>query len=141
MITFQADGISFKLKGSRKHSKWLRAVAKDEGFKILELNYIFKSDEGLLTINQEYLKHDTYTDIITFDNSDEQGIIEGDIFISVDRVKENAAKFKTDFENELRRVLAHGVLHLCGYKDKSASQSSEMRSKEEDALLLFESLA
>lgn len=140
MITFQADGISFNLKGKRKLSRWLNSMAKIEGFRILDLNYIFKSDEGLLTINQAYLQHDTYTDIITFDNSDEQGIIEGDIFISIERVKDNASKFKTDFENELRRVLAHGLLHLCGYKDKSASQSSEMRSKEEEALLLFESL-
>ncbi|MCL4162988.1 UNVERIFIED_CONTAM: hypothetical protein GTU68_054667 [Idotea baltica] len=93
------------------------------------------SDEGLHKINLEYLNHDTYTDIITFDNSEEEGIIESDIFISIDRVKENAESFKTTFDNELRRVLAHGVLHLCGYKDKSDEDAKLMREMEEASLV------
>jgi len=99
-----------------------------------DLNYIFMSDEELLKINQQYLNHDTYTDIITFDNSEDEGCIHGDIFISIDRVTENAENFKTEFETELRRVLAHGLLHLCGYKDKSEKEAELMRGMEENAL-------
>ncbi|AWV96992.1 rRNA maturation RNase YbeY [Arcticibacterium luteifluviistationis] len=137
MITFQSQDIKFDLKGKLKTKAWLKEVAQKEGFKIQDLNYIFMSDEGLHKINLEYLNHDTYTDIITFDNSEEEGIIESDIFISIDRVKENAESFKTTFDNELRRVLAHGVLHLCGYKDKSDEDAKMMREMEEDSLLSF----
>lgn len=97
------------------------------------------SDESLLEINREYLKHNTYTDIITF-NYNEGKNIAGDIFISVDRVKENAQKFEVKFEEELHRVMIHGVLHLCGYKDKSKTDSGLMRKKENNALLLFKKL-
>lgn len=134
MITFQAHDIKFDLKGKLKTKAWLKEIAKKEGFKIRDLNYIFMSDEGLHKINWEYLNHDTYTDIITFDNSEEEGIIESDIFISIDRVKENAESFKTTFDNELRRVLAHGVLHLCGYKDKSDEDAKLMREMEDYSL-------
>ena len=109
-----------------------------QNFKLSEINYIFSSDEYLHKINLQYLDHDTYTDIITFDNSEEEKLIEGDIFVSIDRVKENARDFNSPFEQELRRVLVHGVLHLCGYFDKSVEDEKLMRMKEEFYLNLFE---
>ena len=137
-ISFQFDTVSkpafFR---SSKIKNWLKAIATKESFAIQELNYIFLSDEELLKINIEYLNHNTYTDIITFDNSEEKGKIESDIFISLERVMANAEKFNTTFENELLRVLAHGLLHLCGYKDKKKSDIEMMRKKEEESLLLF----
>ncbi len=131
MISFYSEKEGFKVKEVLKKKKWLKKLAENEGFKISELSYIFMDDEALLKINIEYLQHDTYTDIITFDNSEKKGKIEGDIFISVDRVNENATKFKVDFETELLRVLAHGLLHLCGYKDKKKEEETLMRAKEE----------
>ena len=117
---------------------WLKKIATKENKSIKDLNYIFCSDEYLLSINQQYLKHNTYTDIITFDNSNkEEENISGDIFISLERVKENAEKFNVSFEKELFRVLAHGLLHLIGYKDKTAKDSKIMRSKEDEALLSY----
>jgi probable rRNA maturation factor len=140
MITYQSENIDFILKEKRKTSKWLKQITQNEGFRITELNYIFLNDEKLYEINLEYLDHDTYTDIITFDNSEEEDIIEGDIFISIDRIRENAATFQTSFENELRRVIAHGLLHLCGYKDKSDEDAKKMREMENESLRLWESL-
>lgn len=137
MISYHSEHSEFELKDKRKYSKWLKQIAQKEGFEVAELNYIFLTDEGLYEINMEYLNHDTYTDIITFDNSDESGVIEGDIFISVDRVKENADGFKTSFENELRRVMAHGLLHLLGYKDKSDNDEKQMREMEEKSLEMW----
>ncbi|MFT5885357.1 MAG: putative rRNA maturation factor [Arcticibacterium sp.] len=134
MITFQSQDIKFDLKEKRKTKNWLKSIALKKEFKMGDLNYIFMSDEELLKINQQYLNHDAYTDIITFDNSEDEGSIHGDIFISIDRVKENAENFKTEFETELRRVLAHGLLHLFGFKDKSDDESKLMRKMEEDAL-------
>jgi rRNA maturation RNase YbeY len=137
-ISFHFDKISkpsfFK---SSKIKSWLNTIASNEKFSIKELNYIFLDDEGLLKINIEYLNHDTYTDIITFDNSEESGKIEGDIFISMERVEANAKKFNTTFENELHRVLIHGLLHLCGYKDKKKADVELMRKKEEESLTLL----
>lgn len=137
-ITFHFDNISkptfFK---STKIKSWLKAIAAKEKFVIKDLNYVFLDDEGLLKINIEYLNHDTYTDIITFDNSEEKGKIESDIFISLERVEANTKKFNTTFENELHRVLAHGLLHLCGYKDKKKPDIEIMRMKEEQCLTLF----
>ncbi|MDX1903199.1 MAG: rRNA maturation RNase YbeY [Thermonemataceae bacterium] len=104
------------------------------------MNFIFCDDAYLLQINQEYLNHDTYTDIITFDNAEKKGVLESDIFISVERVKENAQNLQIDFEQELRRVLIHGVLHLLGYKDKNKTQEQEMRAKEDEALLWWQNL-
>ncbi len=140
MISYTSEGIRFRLKQKRLLSKWLREIAMLESMNIRDLNYIFLSDEGLLAINQQYLNHDTYTDIITFDNSEDHSLIEGDIFISVDRVKENALSFKTAFEDELRRVMAHGLLHLCGYKDKKKAEASEMRIMEEKSLAIWKNL-
>lgn len=134
MINFFTEDIDFKPKNSRKLKQWVKESALAEGYKILELNYIFCSDEYLHQMNVEYLDHDTLTDIITFDNSETQGKIEGDIFISIDRVKENAQDFEVSFEYELSRVLIHGVMHLCGYKDKTDDEAKEMRGKENQYL-------
>ena len=133
-ITFFEEGISYKLKNKTAVRKWLTDTIVAEGFKLNELNYIFCSDEYLLQINQQYLDHDTYTDIITFDNSEEEGIIVGDIFISIERIKENAAKFSVTEAQELHRVMVHGVLHLLGYKDKSATDKKKMTLKEDHYL-------
>ena len=142
MITFQFDKISkptfFK---SIKIKSWLKAIAQQENYTIKDLNYIFLNDEDLLKINIEYLNHDTYTDIITFDNADTltsaSRKIESDIFVSLERVEANAKKFNTTYENELHRVLAHGLFHLCGYKDKKKSDVELMRKKEEESLELL----
>jgi rRNA maturation RNase YbeY len=112
----------------------LKKVAKKEGYSIVGLNYIFCSDEYLLQINKDFLEHDYYTDIITFDQSEVKGKIEGDIFISIDRVKDNAKTVGSTFTQELHRVLAHGLLHLTGYKDKTPKDAKKMRAKEEEAL-------
>lgn len=139
-INFFTEDIDFELPQKLKHKNWLKELAKIEGYKILELNYIFCSDEYLFQINVEYLNHDDYTDIITFDNSEDEKTIEGDIFISIDRVKENATKLDQEFNKELNRVISHGALHLMGYKDKSESESQKMRLMEDLAITLYEKL-
>ena len=101
------------------------------------MNYIFSNDDYLLKINQDFLQHDTYTDIITFDNSSQKGKIDGEIYISVDRIKENAQIQQIGFDSELHRVMAHGLLHLCGYKDKSEADIKKMREKEDEAIEKF----
>jgi probable rRNA maturation factor len=136
-INFYNQDISFKLSNPRKTTSWIKNAIRKEGFKLIQVNYIFCSDEYLREMNIEYLNHKTYTDIITFDNSEKEGQIEGDIFISIDRVKENAEKLKIHFSEELRRVLIHGILHLAGYSDKSARQKAEMRKKENFYLSRF----
>ena len=133
MITFLTEDITFGLKEKLKHKAWLKDAAKAEGFAIGELNYIFCSDAYLLDINQKYLGHDTLTDIVTFDNSEDPKMIEGDIFISIERVRENAIKFDTK-DAELKRVMIHGLLHLAGYKDKDKAQKELMRNKENEHL-------
>ena len=130
MIQFCTEDITFSLKDKLKHKAWLNEVAKQEGKKILELSYVFCSDDYLLQINQEYLNHDTLTDIVTFDNSEDPKKIEGDIFISIDRVKENGDKLGTS-ETELERVMVHGLLHLLGYKDKKKEDKALMTEKED----------
>ncbi len=134
MISFNIEVSGFRLTERNRKKELLKGIIREHGFKPGELNYIFVSDEELLKINIEYLNHQTYTDIITFDNSESEERIEGDIFISVDRVRENALKFKTSFERELIRVMAHGVLHLAGYKDKKTEEAQAMREAEERAL-------
>ena len=130
MIQFCSEDITFSLKEKLKHKAWLNEVAKQEGKKILELTYVFCSDMYLLQINQEYLNHDTLTDIVTFDNSEDPKKIEGDIFISIERVKENGDKLGTS-ETELERVMVHGLLHLLGYKDKKKEDKALMTEKED----------
>jgi rRNA maturation RNase YbeY len=136
MIAFLTEDITFELKEKLKHKAWLKDAAKAEGFKIGELNYIFCSDAYLLDINQKYLGHDTLTDIVTFDNSEDPKMIEGDIFISIERVRENALKFDTA-ESELKRVMVHGLLHLAGFKDKDKAQKELMTLKENEHLKTY----
>ncbi|MDO3626764.1 rRNA maturation RNase YbeY [Mucilaginibacter sp. BT774] len=133
-INFFEEDISFKLKNKTAVKQWVKAAIEAEGYKLKELNYIFCSDEYLLKINQQYLDHDTYTDIVTFDNSEKDGIIEGDIFISIDRIRENAIKFNSGEIHELHRVIIHGVLHLLGYQDKAAEKKKIMTAKEDHYL-------
>jgi rRNA maturation RNase YbeY len=130
-IRFFTEDISFSLKNKGLVRKWIKQTISDESHKLRELNFIFCSDQYLLSINQQFLNHDTYTDIITFDNSDKEGHIIGDIFISVDRVQENAESFKTELEDELQRVMIHGTLHLLGYPDKGKEAKVIMTQKED----------
>lgn len=136
-ITFHSEDVDFHLVNEKKRIKWVINSIKNEAKTVGEISYIFCSDEYLHKMNLEYLNHDTYTDIITFDYT-EKNIVSGDIFISIDRVKENAIKFKSHFENELSRVIIHGALHLMGYKDKSAQEKEQMRSKEDFYLTLLD---
>ncbi|GAA4109539.1 rRNA maturation RNase YbeY [Aquimarina addita] len=117
-------------------SNWIKDIIKSESKKEGELNFIFCNDAYLLKINQDFLNHDTYTDIITFDNSIGNEL-HSDVFISYERVIDNAVTFDVVEEEELRRVMAHGVLHLCGYKDKSDKEKEVMRKKEDEKLLMF----
>ena len=134
-INFFQEEIRFKLPNPRIRSRWLRAVAISEKNSVASINFIFCSDHYLKKINVEYLAHNTFTDIITFDYSDTGGI-QGDVFISIDRVKENSQKFKTEFTDELDRVMVHGLLHLLGYSDKTKAAKSLMRKKEDAYLSL-----
>lgn len=119
------------------YSNWIQSIVSKYKVELTHLNYVFCSDEYLLQINIEQLNHDYYTDIITFDLSEEEGKIEGDIFISVDRVKDNASQNNTELNNELNRVISHGLLHLIGYKDKEAEEKNDMRKNEDACLSLF----
>lgn len=130
-IHFFYENIPFKLKQALKLKTWIKATVQKEGFELGQLNYIFCSDEALLERNIQFLQHKTLTDIITFDLSEEEGLIEGEIYISVDRVKDNAGKFSKSFEDELHRVIIHGVLHLVGYGDKKPKLKAIMREKED----------
>jgi len=134
-INFYSEN-EFILEETNKHAKWIEAVIASENMKLEEINYIFCDDEYMLKLNVEFLNHDTYTDIITFNNNVGR-ILQGDIFISTERVKENAETFGVIFEEELRRVLSHGILHLCGYNDKTETDSLIMRDKEEEKMKLF----
>ncbi|GAB4260175.1 MAG: rRNA maturation RNase YbeY [Saprospiraceae bacterium] len=134
-ISYHYEEIDFSLSDENAESAWLMDLIEKEGCRLQMLNYIFCSDEYLHRINLEYLEHDTFTDIITFPYADPP-VIEGDIFISVERVAENAKAFGVSFEVELARVMAHGVLHLCGYKDKKPEEQSMMRQKEDESLEL-----
>jgi probable rRNA maturation factor len=133
-INFFEEDISFKLKDKNKVKAWIKSTIETEGYKLNELNYIFCSDQHLLKINQQYLDHDTYTDIITFDNSEKDRVIEGDIFISIDRIRDNAIKFNSGEINELHRVIIHGALHLLGYQDKKAESKKIMTGMEDHYL-------
>ena len=132
-ISFQNQNIDFTLREKAKVRSWIKLIIGSEKKELGQLNFVFTNDEEVLKTNVQFLKHNTYTDIITFDYCEEKKI-NGDIIISVERVKENAEKFKSDFGTEIKRVIIHGVLHLCGYKDKSDKDSKIMRSKENAAL-------
>ncbi|GAB3182508.1 rRNA maturation RNase YbeY [Telluribacter humicola] len=141
MITFFQEDVSFKIPTPLKTKRWLKAVVEAEGAQLNHLNYIFCSDDYLLDVNRQYLEHDYYTDIITFDTSDEEeDQIEGDIFVSIDRIKDNAQNLNKTFEDEFRRVLVHGVLHLIGFDDTTDDSKAEMRKKEDDYLQIFKDL-
>jgi len=133
-IQFFEEDISYKLKNKALVRQWIKDTITAEGFKLKELTYVFCSDAYLLPMNQQYLDHDTYTDIITFDNSEVEGDIVGDIFISVERIRENAAKFNITETDELHRVIIHGALHLLGYTDKTVVTKKKMTQKEDEYL-------
>jgi probable rRNA maturation factor len=135
MIDFNYE-TEFSLDNEVTISRWISNVILSENKKEGEINYIFCDDEYLLQINQEHLSHDYYTDIISFDYS-VGNEINGDMFISVDRVRENASDFNVSFDEELKRVIVHGVLHYCGYKDKTESDEELMRQKEDEKLAMF----
>lgn len=135
MISFNYE-TDFELENEAQYEDWISRIIESEGFDEGEINYIFCDDEYLHKINVEYLYHDTLTDIISFDYT-VGNLIQGDIFVSVERVQDNANDFKVSFEEELKRVLSHGVLHYCGYKDKSPEDEAVMRSKEEEKMQMF----
>ena len=135
-IHYFSNQIDFKPKNQRKTTLWIASVAKKEKKAIGEISYVFCTDEYLLSLNQQFLNHNTFTDIITFDYSEGKKELSGEIYISIDRVADNAAKFKSDFHDELHRVMIHGVLHLAGYKDKKPTDKALMRKKEEACLSL-----
>lgn len=146
MIRYFTEDTTFTLKGKRLISKWLKQVAQENGHVLGELNYIFCSDPYLLAINQQFLDHDYFTDIITFDNSDDffqetgRKGVSADIYISIDTVKANGAAYGEGFERELHRVIVHGLLHLVGYDDVSEWKQRRMRAAENRALKLLETM-
>ncbi|PSL49301.1 rRNA maturation RNase YbeY [Chitinophaga niastensis] len=133
-IQFTSHEIKDNLKEKRKLKAFLADLFKAEGQGLKSLHYVFCSDTYLLEINKQFLQHDTYTDIVTFEMGEDSSITEGEIYISVDRVVDNAEKFKVPVNQELHRVIFHGALHLCGFKDKSKADAALMRSKEDEYL-------
>jgi len=139
-INYQSQDIKFVLKEKRKISRWINDVIKSHQKKLGIVSYIFCSNEYILELNQKYLNHNYFTDIITFDYCSDNKV-EGDIFISVDTVLDNSHRFKTNYNDELLRVIIHGVLHLVGFSDKTAKQQKQMRVLEDEALSIFYSYA
>ena len=138
MIKFFNSEIDFSLKSKNKYTSWILSTFKSENIiKDIELSVVFCSDDALLKINQSFLGHDYYTDIITFPIEETDKVLEAELYISIDRIKDNATKEKVSFYKELNRVIIHGVLHLCGYGDKTEQQIKTMRSKEDFYLFLF----
>lgn len=136
-VFFHSHEVDVRLKDRRKLKAFLANLFQKEGFLLRRLDYIFCNDAYLLKINQSYLHHNTYTDIITFDLSEKKAEKSAEIYISKERVKENAEIFGVPFEQELHRVIFHGVLHLCGYGDKTSSEKRQMRFKENEALQTY----
>ena len=135
MISFNYE-TDFELENEAQYEDWISRIIESEGFDEGEINFIFCDDDYLHKINVEYLDHDTLTDIISFDYT-VGNLIQGDIFISTERVADNAKDFNVIFDDELKRVMSHGVLHYCGYKDKSAADEALMRSKEDEKIAMF----
>lgn len=135
MITFNYEN-NFVIENEDVYQNWISKIITSEGFSEGEVNYIFCDDDYLLNINIEYLNHDTYTDIISFDYT-VGNLVQGDIFISTERVAENALNYKVSFDDELQRVLSHGILHYCGFKDKTDEDVKLMRQKEDEKIALF----
>jgi probable rRNA maturation factor len=136
-IYFFLEEANYTLKHKRKIRSWIIQTAENEEYKIGTLNYIFTNDDILIQLNKVYLRHFTLTDIITFDLSERNGFITGDVYISVDRARENAREYKDSLTNEISRLILHGVLHLMGYKDKTRTERENMRAKEEYYLSLM----
>lgn len=136
-IQFTAHEVKVDLKEKRKLKTFLKDLFADEGQGLKDLHYVFCSDAYLLEINKQFLKHDTYTDIVTFEMGEDPEITEGEIYVSIDRVKENAQKFQVSVNQELHRVIFHGALHLCGFRDKSKTESALMREKEDEYLIKY----
>lgn len=139
MVTYFFEDTDFNLKNKTKIKKWLKLVAESEVFSLGAVSVIFCSDNYILDINQRFLQHDYFTDIITFDYSEGEKI-SGDLFISVDSVRENSIEYGTEFEEELHRVIVHGILHLIGYDDHTDEEIRTMRSKENYYLSLYDLL-
>ena len=135
MISFNYE-LEFILQDESLYAEWISQVIRSESKKEGDINYVFCDDDYILQINQQYLNHDYYTDIISFDYC-VGNELHGDIFISIDRVRENAADYNVSFDEELKRVLIHGVLHYCGYKDKTEEDEQLMRSKEDVKIQMF----
>ena len=136
---YYSENCTFRLKNKKLINSWIKEIIRREGKLLKDISFIICDDSYLSGLNETYLKHKTLTDIITFDYC-EGKFISGEIYISIDRVKENAIKFKKTFNNELCRVMAHGILHLAGYSDKTISDKIDMRAKEDGSLLLLEKL-
>lgn len=137
MISFFDEDVVSKLKQKRLLKTWIKDVVESYGYSVGEISYIFCSEDYILDINRKYLCHDYFTDIITFDYTEED-VISGDLFISIDTVKSNAELLEVDFIDELHRVIIHGILHLCGFKDKTLKEETKMRAAEDSALILLE---
>ncbi len=135
MISFNYE-TEFELPNENQIISWISQIISSENKKEGDINYIFCDDDYILEINKQYLQHDYYTDIISFDYS-VGNELHGDIFVSIERVRENATDFNVAFENELKRVLAHGILHYCGYKDKTPNDKKTMRNKEDEKIKMF----
>lgn len=134
-INYYTEDCDFRFRGKLRTSEWIRATAREEGFRTGNLSVVFCSDRALLKINREFLGHDYFTDIITFDYSEpERGVISGDLMISVDTVRSNAENLGFSFENELNRVIIHGILHLCGHGDKLPGEEAKMHALEDKYL-------
>lgn len=139
MIRFTTDSIEMPVLDERKVSRWIKSVAADYGFAVGNINYIFCSDERELEVNRQFLGHDYYTDVITFDYST-PSTLNGDIFISLDTVRSNAEMVETSFDHELLRIIIHGVLHLTGQGDKTPETKAQMTAKEESALAKWQQI-
>lgn len=133
-IQFTSHEVKDYLKEKRRLKLFLADLFATEGQGLQSLHYVFCSDAYLLEINKQFLQHDTYTDIVTFEMGEDPAITEGEVYVSIDRVLENAEKFKVSVSQELHRVIFHGALHLCGFKDKSKKDAALMRSKEDEYL-------
>lgn len=136
MIYYQSEDIKMPKIAKRKVSTWVKEVAKRHGYKVGDISYIFCSDEKILEVNRQYLQHDYYTDIITFDYTEER-VISGDLFISLYTVRTNAEQFNVSYESEFYRVVIHGILHLCGINDKGPGEREVMEAHENESLALW----
>lgn len=139
MITYNVEGVKMPKIKKREATAWIRAVAKSYGRRVGEVGYMFVNDDKILEVNREYLGHDYYTDVITFDY-DEDDVVSGDVVISLDTVASNAHLFNKTYEDELYRVIIHGILHLCGINDKGPGEREQMEAAENKALALRQQL-